>query len=83
MTWLLPILNCVVGNDASKRQAAYRVLFNQAISETQINQVRDAPNKAWALGIGPFNKWMQSQLNLLFFIKKWLSTSWSGKAIMH
>ncbi|MFZ2312840.1 MAG: hypothetical protein WAV82_09505 [Methylobacter sp.] len=51
-----------LGNDDNKRQAAYRVLFNQAISETRINEIRYATNKAWALGDGRFKEQIQLQL---------------------
>ncbi|WP_202052567.1 hypothetical protein [Candidatus Methylomicrobium oryzae] len=41
------------------RVAAYRALFNQSISETQINEIRKATNKAWALGDSRFKERMQ------------------------
>lgn len=51
-----------LGKDDKMRQAAYRMLFNQAISETRINEIRDATNKAWALGDNRFKKQIQMQL---------------------
>lgn len=51
-----------LGNDHSERQTAYRALFTQAISETQITEIRDATNKAWALGDGRFKEQIQLQL---------------------
>ncbi len=51
-----------LGNDDSERQAAYRALFNQALSEPQINAIRDATNKAWALGDSRFKAKIQLQL---------------------
>jgi putative transposase len=50
-----------LGNDDSKRCAAYRALFNQAISETQINEIRDATNTAWALGDRRFKERIELQ----------------------
>lgn len=51
-----------LGNNDSERQAAYRALFKRAIAETQLNEIRDATNKAWALGDGRFKERIQSQL---------------------
>jgi putative transposase len=51
-----------LGTDDSVRQAAYRALFHQSISETQINEIRDATNKAWALGDSRFKERIQLQL---------------------
>lgn len=51
-----------LGNDDNERQAAYRALFNQTLSETQINEIRDATNKAWVLGDGRFKERIQLQL---------------------
>lgn len=51
-----------LGTDDSTRQAAYRTLFNQSISETQINEIREATNKAWVLGDSRFKERIQSQL---------------------
>lgn len=51
-----------LGADDKERQSAYRALFNQSISETQINEIRDATNKAWALGDSRFKERIQLQL---------------------
>jgi putative transposase len=51
-----------LGSDDSKRQAAYRHLFKHALSEAQINNIRDATNKAWILGEGLFKERIQLQL---------------------
>jgi len=51
-----------LGTDDSAHQAAYRALFNQSISETQINEIREATNKAWALGDSRFKERIQLQL---------------------
>jgi len=48
-----------LGNNNSERQTAYRALLQQAISEAQINEIRDATNKAWALGDGRFKERIQ------------------------
>jgi putative transposase len=51
-----------LGDDDIERQVAYRALFNQAISEAQINEIRDATNKSWALGDSLFKERVQKQL---------------------
>jgi putative transposase len=51
-----------LGTNDSTRQAAYRALFNQPISEAQINEIREATNKAWALGDSRFKEHIQLQL---------------------
>lgn len=51
-----------LGNADSERQATYRALFKLVISETQINEIRDATNKAWALGDSRFKERIQAQL---------------------
>ncbi|MGZ8919130.1 MAG: transposase, partial [Methylobacter sp.] len=51
-----------LGTDDSERRTAYSALFEQAISETQINEIRDATNKAWALGDGRFKERIELQL---------------------
>lgn len=51
-----------LGKDDSERQTAYRALFSQAMPETQINEIRDATNKAWALGDARFKERIQAQL---------------------
>ena len=44
------------------KQPTYRTLFKHAISESQINDIREATNKAWVLGEGMFNERIQLQL---------------------
>lgn len=51
-----------LGTDDSACQAAYRTLFNQAIADTQIHEIRDATNKAWVLGDSRFRERIQLQL---------------------
>jgi putative transposase len=51
-----------LGTDDSACRAAYRALFNQSISEAQINEIREATNKAWALGDSRFKERIQLQL---------------------
>ncbi len=51
-----------LGLDEAERQIAYRALFKQAISETQICEIRDATNKAWVLGDSRFKERVQLQL---------------------
>jgi putative transposase len=51
-----------LGRDEHERQSAYQALFSQVISETHINEIRDATNKAWALGDSRFKNSIQSQL---------------------
>lgn len=51
-----------LGTDDSARQAAYRALFNQSISEARINEIREATNKAWVLGDSRFKERIQLQL---------------------
>lgn len=51
-----------MGNNDGERQAAYRALFKRVIAETQLNEIRNAANKAWALGDGRFKDRIQSQL---------------------
>ena len=51
-----------LGGSAEERQAAYRALFHQAISQQQIDEIREATNKAWVLGGKRFKERIQSQL---------------------
>jgi len=51
-----------LGADDKGRQAAYRALFDQSISEVQVNEIREATNKAWALGDSRFKERIQLQL---------------------
>ncbi|MGR9117688.1 MAG: transposase [Gammaproteobacteria bacterium] len=52
-----------LGTSDSMRRAAYRELFNQSISEVQMNEIRYATNKAWVLGNKHFKERIQLQLN--------------------
>lgn len=49
------------GADADRR-AAYRRLFRARISETRLNEIREATNKAWALGDDRFKLRIEEQL---------------------
>jgi putative transposase len=51
-----------LGVNINKRQTAYRALFNHMISTQQLNEIRDATNKAWVLGNSRFKEQIQSQL---------------------
>jgi len=51
-----------LGADIIDRQAAYRALFHDSMAEQQINEIRDATNKAWVLGGSRFKEQIQSQL---------------------
>jgi putative transposase len=44
------------------RQAAYRQLFKHRISESSIDEIREATNKAWVLGNDRFKQRIQKQL---------------------
>lgn len=39
-----------LGGDAPGRQAAYRALFQDAVDPATLREIREATNKAWALG---------------------------------
>lgn len=43
-----------LGRDDGERQAAYRQLFRAQISKADLDAIRDATNKAWALGNSRF-----------------------------
>lgn len=45
------------------RQAAYRQLFKHRIPESSLEEIREATNKAWALGNDRFKKRIQGQLD--------------------
>ena len=44
-----------IGRNADERQAGYRELFRKQISEIELDAIREATNKAWALGNDRFN----------------------------
>lgn len=48
--------------DDNERQTAYRELFNPALSEAQLSEIRNATNKAWALVDSCFKEKVQLQL---------------------
>ena len=52
-----------LGATAIERQAAYRQLFREPISETTLDQIREATNKAWVLGSDRFKQCVQTQLD--------------------
>lgn len=51
-----------LGKTDDERQAAYRQLFKSHIPESSLNEIRDATNKAWALGNDRFKQRIQKQL---------------------
>jgi putative transposase len=51
-----------LGKTDEERQAAYRQLFKHHIPESSMNEIRDATNKAWALGNDRFKQRIQKQL---------------------
>jgi len=51
-----------LGESNEARQAAYRDLFKHQLSENSIADIRDATNKAWALGSDRFKQRIQEQL---------------------
>lgn len=51
-----------LGKTAEERQAAYRQLFKTHIPESSLDEIRDATNKAWALGNDRFKQRIQKQL---------------------
>ena len=51
-----------LGKTHPQRQAAYRQLFKHHIAERDMTEIRDATNKAWALGSHRFKQRMEQQL---------------------
>ena len=51
-----------LGKSDEERQAAYRQLFKSHISEGVVTEIRDAANKAWALGSDRFKQHIQQKL---------------------
>ncbi len=45
-----------IGRNADERQAGYRELFRKQISEIELDAIREATNKAWALGNDRFKE---------------------------
>lgn len=50
-----------LGRTAEERQAEYRQLFEHHIPEHNIDEIRQATNKAWVLGGDQFKQWAQKQ----------------------
>lgn len=51
-----------LGECVEARKAAYRDLFKHQLSENSITNIRNATNKAWALGSDRFKQRIQDQL---------------------
>ncbi len=49
-----------LGRNVAARQAAYRSLFRVRISKVDIEAIREATNKGWALGDDDFKDWLQT-----------------------
>jgi putative transposase len=47
-------LYLALGNTKAERKSAYQSLFLSHLSDKTIQAIRDATNKAWALGDGSF-----------------------------
>jgi putative transposase len=45
-----------IGRNADERQAGYRKLFRKQVSEIELDAIREATNKAWALGNDGFRE---------------------------
>jgi putative transposase len=45
-----------IGRSAEERQAGYRALFEKEITEAELDAIREATNKAWALGNDRFRE---------------------------
>lgn len=54
-------LYCRLGTTKSERIRAYRSLFNGYFPENQLNQIRDATNKCWAIGSDEFVKKLSNE----------------------
>ena len=52
-----------LGITDTTRQSAYRQLFRVRIPETTLETIREAINKAWALGNGRFKRRMEKKLS--------------------
>lgn len=50
-----------LAEDDKGRQAAYRAMFRKRLSEKELDEIRDATNKAWALGSDRFKGKIQKQ----------------------
>ena len=60
-SWLEPHERYLaLGTSPVARQAAYRQLFRTPMPETELNSIRDATNKGWALGNDRFRQEIES-----------------------
>ncbi|WP_198262624.1 transposase [sulfur-oxidizing endosymbiont of Gigantopelta aegis] len=50
-----------LGNNEKNRQESYQSLFKQIIPDFQLQEIRDATNKAWVLGSKKFKKQIEDQ----------------------
>lgn len=55
-------LYCRLGQDKTERQLAYRQLFSDNMEQNSWQEIRDATNKAWALGDDRFKTRIAAQL---------------------
>jgi len=51
-----------LGSDEMERQANYGQLFDQHLADTDVNEIREATNKAWVLGRDRFKQQIQQLL---------------------
>jgi putative transposase len=51
-----------LGLNDTERQAAYRQLFENHLADADVNDIREATNKAWVLGRDRFKQQIQQQL---------------------
>ena len=49
-----------LGRSEAERQAAYRQLFRSQVAKAEVQRIRDATNKAWALGGDRFRRKMEA-----------------------
>ncbi len=49
------------GRDAADREAAYRALFRERLTAAEIDAIRQATNRAWALGDAAYRQRMAAQ----------------------
>jgi len=52
-----------LGNTLENRLASYQALFEAQISETALEEIREATNKSWVLGSSSFKERIAKQLN--------------------
>lgn len=45
-----------IGRNAQERQAGYRELFEKQITKAELDEIREATNKAWVLGNDRFKE---------------------------